>query len=149
MAILEIGILFMQEPLLETQYYTASHKIDKNLRMNLLHSLDAVTSEAFGEELSSFSLGEFTILMTKRKITEPNNASHTEALLLYSIIDKETNEKVVKQNMDIAIGQFLDIYSKNDIFAKKTKKFKDFDDRLKKIFKDLILKNEDRFKSLF
>lgn len=149
MAILELGILFMQEVLLETQYYTTNHKIDKNLRLSLLHSLDSVTSEAFGEELSGFSLGEFTILMAKKAVSEPNNQAHKESLILYSIIDKETNEKVVKQNMEIALNQFLDIYSLHDIFNKKTKKFKDFDERLKKIFKDLILKNEDRFKSLF
>jgi hypothetical protein len=149
MAILELGIVFMQDPLVETQYYTANHRIDKNVRMSLLQSLDSITSQAFGEELSSFSLGEFTILTARKKIAEPANPSHTEDLLMYSITDKETNEKVVKQNMDIALEQFVSMFHLVDIFNKKTKKFKDFDERLKKIFKDLILKNEDRFKSLF
>ena len=149
MAILEVGLSFMQDVLLESQYYSANHRIDKNVRMNLLHGLDSMTSAGFGEELSGFTLGEYSILMSKKSITEPNHPEHSENLILYAIVDRETNEAVVKQNMAIALENFLNLYSLNDIFQKKTKKFKDFDERLRKIFKDLILKNEDRFKSLF
>ncbi len=77
------------------------------------------------------------------------NPSHVEALQMYCIIEKGTDERAIKSSMADAINQFLNRYSRNDIFDKKIRKFRKFTDRMENIFKDLILKSEDRFKSLF
>ncbi|MHA1583622.1 MAG: hypothetical protein ACTSWL_00075, partial [Promethearchaeota archaeon] len=61
----------------------------------------------------------------------------------------QSNEKSVNKSMQEAIFQFLNRYSWNDIHELKLKKFSKFGKRMDKIFGDLILKSEDRFKSLF
>lgn len=149
MAILEIGITFQRNVLLETQYYTANHTIDKDTRLNLLHILDSVATKAFGEEMQGFTLGDFSIIMVKRHISEPNNPDHIEWLTMYAIADRDTVENIVRTNLNTALAQFLDVYNSIDIFNKNVKKFEGFSERIRKIFRDLILKNEDRFKSLF
>jgi hypothetical protein len=149
MAILEIGMTFEGEPLLECSFYTTNYKINKDIRMSLLQALDSLSTEAFGDEIQSFSLSGFSIVVAKKPLKEPIDQSHVVPLVMYCIIDKESSEKLVKTTMITAIEHFLNKYSLVDIFEKKTKKFKDFDKRIREIFKDLILKNEDRLKSLF
>jgi hypothetical protein len=149
MAILEIGITFQSKVLLEKQYYTANHTINKETRLNLLQTLDSVATQAFADEMQGFTLGEFSIIMVKRKISEPNNPNHIEWLTMYAIADRDTAENIIRSNLNTALAQFLDVYNSIDIFNKNVKKFESFIDRIGKIFRDLILKNEDRFKSLF
>ena len=76
-------------------------------------------------------------------------ATDKKQLLMYSIVDKESDEDVIKKVMDSALFQFTNRFSWYDIIEKKTKKFKKFTSRLTKIFGDLVLKSEDRFKSIF
>lgn len=149
MAILEIGLTFEGEPLLECSFYTANYKINKDIRFSLLQAIDTISKEAFGDEIQSFSLGGFSIVVAQKPLKEPIDQSHVVPLVMYCIIDKESNEKLVKSTMQTAIEHFLNRFSLVDIFERNKKKFKDFDKRIREIFKDLILKNEDRLKSLF
>lgn len=159
MAILELAILYEHQPLLEKQFYSTSNVLDKNIRNSLLQTISGVVTEAFGEEIQSFSLGKFTITVITHSLDQEGGAlsnsnkssgsSHLEPLMMYCIVDQNSDDKIVLKTMKEAMNQFCNRFSVFDIQEKKIKKFKKFDKRLDKIFGDLILKSEDRFKSLF
>lgn len=149
MAILETAITLQGDPLVEKAFYSTADVLDKNIRNALLQAITGLAQEAFNDAIQSFSLGEYSIVLIMHDITQPGNPTNKLPIMMYCIVEKNTDEKAIKQCMKDTIDQFLDRYSLNDIFDKKLKKFKDFSDRLSKIFKDLILKSEDRFKSLF
>ena len=152
MAILETAIMYRNIPLVERQYYSTEHVLDKNIRNGLLQAIHALSQQAFGESLQSFSLGTYSILLISSDFEirdSENSASNKESILIYGIVDSQSNEKSVNKSMQEAIFQFLNRYSWNDIHELKLKKFSKFGKRMDKIFGDLILKSEDRFKSLF
>ena len=149
MAILETTISFQGDPLIERAFYSTDDVLDKNIRNALLQAITGLAQEAFNDAIQSFTLGDYSIVLISHEISEPINPTNKVPLMMYCIVEKNTDEKAIKQCMQDAVTQFLNRYSLNDIFEKKTKKFKDFPDRLSKIFKDLILKSEDRVKSLF
>ncbi|MFX0077433.1 MAG: hypothetical protein ACFE96_18475, partial [Candidatus Hermodarchaeota archaeon] len=66
-----------------------------------------------------------------------------------AITEKETESAVVKKHLSEINSHFLNRYSLNDIFSKKEKFFKKFEDRIDQIIGDLKLKTEDRFRSIF
>ena len=78
-----------------------------------------------------------------------NDKNNKEPLLYYAIIEKETETNVVKTHLQTINAYFLNRYSLNDIFSKKKKFFKKFEDRINKILGDLKMKTEDRFRSIF
>ena len=155
MAILEVAIIFQSDSILESQYYETEDVLDRNIRNSLLQAITDLTSEAFGEEMQSFSLGEYSIVFKSNKIgvsddeDNPDNFSNAENIMMYCIVNKNTDEKIILKSMNDALFQFTNRYSMNDLYNRKLKKFKKFEKRLEKIFGDLILKSEDRFKSLF
>ena len=72
--------------------------------------------------------------------------------MMYCIVQKGMSEIVVKENMDIILDQFLNRYSKFELFnldKKIIKKMEKFAPRIDDQFKDLALKPEDRFKKIF
>jgi hypothetical protein len=148
MAILETSVILMGDPLYEKQYYNTDAVLEKTIRNSLLQAIDGLAKEAFDDEIQSFSLGEYSIVLIAHELKEPNTDAKAN-LQMYCIIEKDTDEKAIKESMHEAMNQFLNRFSINDIFSKKKKKFKKFPTRLDNIFKDLILKSEDRFKSLF
>ena len=77
------------------------------------------------------------------------DASNTQPLLAYAIIEKETESEVVKGLLEEIIVTFMNRYSLLNVFEKKTKYFRKFEVRISDILGDLKMKTEDRFKSLF
>ncbi len=84
--------------------------------------------------------------MIKLPTEDENNK---QPLLSYAIIEKATDANVVKQQLNQIISYFLNRYPLNDIFSKKPKYFKQFEERINQVLGDLRLKTEDRFRSLF
>lgn len=126
--------------------------LDKGIRNGLLQTITNLTNEAFGEDVQSFTLGNFSIIMATQIIEGSkinNSTDDTEKLMMYCIIDKKTDESAVMRAIKKALSQFLNRYSYYDIQQNKNRKFRKFQPRLKKIFGDLTLLSEDRFKSLF
>lgn len=155
MAILEASILFQSDSVLETQFYETEDVLDRKIRNSLLQAITDLTSEAFGEEMQSFSLGEYSIVFISHKVgvsTDEDNSeniTNEERIMMYCIVNKNTDEKIILKSMNDALFQFTNRFSMDDLYHRKLKKFKKFEKRLEKIFGDLILKSEDRFKSLF
>jgi hypothetical protein len=152
MAVLETGINIGNRSLLEIKYYSASDGVlDPNLRAGFLSALESFTNEVFGDDINVVSLASFKLVCFSEMISLPSSEENdnSEPLLTYAIIEKETDPDIVKQHLKKICAHFLNRYSLNDIFAKKSKYFKNFTDRINEIFGDLRLKTEDRFRSLF
>ena len=155
MAIFETGIIVDNRTLLEKKYYDEHNPLDKNLRMGLLQAITSFAQDAFNTEINSFSLEDYTIVIELRMINEPDTEGSDEnnfpkhKLILYAIIEKETNLETLMECMKEIVEQFLNRYSINDILYKDSHHFRKFLSRFDKIYKDLILKPEDRFGSLF
>lgn len=151
MAILEIGINLGMRNLVEIKYYTSSDNVlDPNLRAGFLTALESFTTEVFGDDISIISLASFKLVCYCEMVQLPNgNIDNKQPLLSYAIIEKGTDASVVKQQLSQILSSFLNRYSLNDIFSKKSKYFKQFESRINETLGDLRLKTEDRFRSLF
>jgi hypothetical protein len=151
MAVLEVGINLGMRNLVEIKYYTSSDDVlDPNLRAGFLTALEQFTSEVFGDDINVISLASFKLVCFCEMITLPSeDKSNKQPLLIYAIIEKETDANVVKRQLNQIITYFLNRYPLNDIFSKKPKYFKQFESRINEVLGDLKLKTEDRFRSLF
>jgi hypothetical protein len=152
MAVLETGINIGNRSLIEIKYYSASDGVlDPNLRAGFLSALESFTNEVFGDDINVVSLASFKLVCSSEMISLPSNeeSNNSEPLLVYAIIEKETDPTIVKEHLQKISSHFLNRYSLNDIFSKKPKFFNKFETRINEIFGDLRLKTEDRFRSLF
>ena len=151
MAILEVGINLGMRNLVEIKYYASSDNVlDPNLRAGFLTALESFTSEVFGDDINVISLASFKLVCFCEMITLPDDdVNNKQPLLSYAIIEKATDASVVKEQLVEIISYFLNRYPLNDIFSKKPKYFKQFENRINEILGDLRLKTEDRFRSLF
>ena len=151
MAILEVGINFGMKNLVEIKYYSSSDNvIDPQLRAGFLQALEAFTSEVFGDDISIISLASFKLVCSCEMIKLPGKElENKQPLISFAIVEKGTDSTIVKQYMNEILSHFLNRFSLNDIFSKKSKYFKKFENRINEILGDLKLKTEDRFRSIF
>ena len=151
MAILEVGINLGMRNLVEIRYYSSSDNVlDPNLRAGFLTALESFTSEVFGDDINVISLASFKLVCYCEMIKLPTDeADNKQPLLSYAIIEKGTDASVVKEQLNQIIIYFLNRYPLNDIFSKKPKYFRQFENRINEVLGDLKLKTEDRFRSLF
>ena len=151
MAILEVGINLGRHNLVEIKYYSSSDNIlDPDLRAGFLTALESFTSEVFGDDINVISLASFKLVCYCEMITLPDDdENNKQPLLSFAIIEKGTDATVVKEQLNEIVSYFLNRYPLNDIFSKKPKYFKNFENRINETLGDLRLKTEDRFRSLF
>ena len=151
MAILEVGINFGMKNLVEIKYYSSSDNVlDPQLRAGFLQALEAFTSEVFGDDISIISLASFKLVCSCEMINLPGDElENKQPLLSFAIIEKGTDSTIVKEYLNEILSHFLNRFSLNDIFSKKSKYFKKFENRINEILGDLKLKTEDRFRSIF
>ncbi|MFX1277193.1 MAG: hypothetical protein ACFFBP_21285 [Promethearchaeota archaeon] len=153
MAVLEIGISLGSRNLIDRKYYSSSDDVlDPNLRSGFLSALESFTTEVFGDDIHVVSLASYKLVCYTEMIISPDsNDNHVikEPLLNYAIIEKETDAQVVKEHLKQISAYFLNRYSRNDLFSKKEKYFRNFQERIDEVLGDLRLKTEDRFRSIF
>ena len=151
MAILELGINLGIRNLLNIKYYSSDTGVglDPELRAGFLSALESFTSEVFGDDINVISLASFKLVCYCDLISLPNDESNKQPLISFAITEKETDSVVVKKHLSEVNSHFLNRFSLNDIFSKKEKFFKNFENRIDDIIGDLKLKTEDRFRSIF
>jgi len=104
----------------------------------------------FGDDISIISLASFKLVCSCEMIKLPGNElENKQPLISFAIIEKGTDTTIVKQYLGEILSHFLNRFSFNDIFSKKPKYFKKFENRINEILGDLKLKTEDRFRSIF
>ncbi len=151
MAILELGINLGIRNILNKKYYDSDTGVglDPGLRAGFLSALESFTSEVFGDDINVISLASFKLVCYCELISLPNDETNQQPLISFAITEKETDSEVVKKHLKEINSHFLNRYSLNDIFTKKAKRFKKFEERVDNIIGDLKLKTEDRFRSIF
>ncbi|MFX1375327.1 MAG: type IV pilus biogenesis/stability protein PilW [Promethearchaeota archaeon] len=138
MAILEVGINIGMKNLTEIKYYTSSYiLLDPNLRAGFLTALESFSNEVFGDNITIISLASFKLVCYCEMITlKTRDGFNEQNLILYAIVDKETDTEIISALLKIIFSLFLDRFSLNDIFSKKPKYFKYFDIQVNEILRD-------------
>jgi len=150
MAVLEVGINLGNRNLIEKKYYGSNYVLDPNLRAGFLSALESFTSEVFGDNINVVSLASFKLVCFCEMIQLPGeDEKNKQPLLSFAIIEKETDSVLVKSLLKKILTYFQNRFSTNDIFSKKPKFFKNFQERLDQVLGDLRMKTEDRFRSIF
>ena len=149
MAILETAIVLENKWLIVHRYYDSAEDVKFiESRTFMINTIRQIAEKAFGDELVSFSTGEFRTLLTSLKLE-----NYEKHLLMYCIVDNNTIKKDVIKKMNKILNQFVNRYSEFDIMnhteSDKIEKFEQFEKRITKIFGDCIFTKDDRFKSMF
>ncbi|HMF33639.1 MAG TPA: hypothetical protein VKK79_19605 [Candidatus Lokiarchaeia archaeon] len=148
MAILEAGLIFEGLTLVARKYYSSDIELNDQLRAGLLAALSSFANVAFKDNIETFTLSRYEIVCTGKSISMPRGDKKAN-LLAFGIIEKGTNNKMVRNKLTIILEAFLNRFSILDIAAGELGKFEPFRERIDQIFADLRLKSEDRAKSLF
>jgi hypothetical protein len=151
MAILELGINLGIRNIVNKKFYDTDTGVglDPELRAGFLSALESFTSEVFGDDINVISLASFKLVCYCDLISLPNDETNKQPLISFAITEKKTDSEIVKKHLEEVNMHFLNRYSLNDIFTKKLKFFKQFEERIDDIIGDLRLKTEDRFRSIF
>ena len=148
MVILETTIFFDGTKLIEKLYPAgkSGEFLEEAKRDSLVQAIGTLAHDRFDDEIHSAKIGTYQISMISREIMHPGDETIKKAIYMYSISDLNTDNDLLIKNMNTAMDQFLNRYSRNDIFEKNVEKFKPFAKRFDKIFEGLIYSMTDRLK---
>ncbi|WP_457557880.1 hypothetical protein [Candidatus Harpocratesius sp.] len=150
MGILVTGIIFKGTILVDKKFYPEEGFISEEMLGDLFNGIFNFVNQTFHDDLNKFSIGNFPILLISRNLPSTGKESSEEPpILIFCIIEKDTNEKPIIDAMNSTLDQFFNRYSNFDIKTQKVEKFKKFAKRMEETFSDLALKLEDRFKALY
>ena len=149
LTILETAILFKEKSLCEEHFYSSEDALSEEDREFLAKAVNTLVKTTFDDKIHKFSMGEYKILIKLKNLKlNKDGDGENPPLAIYCIAEKKADQNLVNNCMEDAIIQFLNQFSINDIVKKDPSKFKKFNKQLKKIFKEIALKPEDRFKSI-
>ncbi|MBD3353278.1 MAG: hypothetical protein GF364_17490 [Candidatus Lokiarchaeota archaeon] len=155
MAIYETGVILNGSILFDKKYYSTEHELDNTFKGGILHAVNGFAHDAFDTEFNSFTLASYKFIAISTELDVPNGIKKKQeglskhCLMMFSVIEKTTDENAVRKCMREALVQFMNRYSVNDILSKNTKKFKKFNKRVDKVFGDLMLRADDQFAAIF
>jgi hypothetical protein len=146
MVIYELGLLNCGLPLIAKQYYKEYNmNVDPLLRGGFLSALNAFAEEVFSDQIDSFSLKNFKIVLLSR----PFRPSSQENIIAYCIGDNKLKLETAKK----ALTKVLDVFFTNYGYLTSLKVdlgiFSDFLPVFDEIVGDLAKKPEDRLRSVF
>ena len=151
MTILETAILFEGNSLCEEHFYSSEGILKDEDRDLLTKTIGILKRASSYDKIHKFSMGKHKILIKLKKIevTDEKNKEKTyKPLIIYCVAGIKTEQNHINKCMDESITQFLKQFSIKDITTKDPSKFNKFNEQLKKIFHEIALKPEDRFKSI-
>ncbi len=142
MSILEASIFFKGETLLDKQFYAGIGPELIPNRVDLIKAIVNMAENAFMDEIKKFSVGPLDIYLRSDKIACIDNCEEIIPIYIYIIAESNTNSKAIEDGMQEALFQFVNRFSKIDIFGKDFPKFEPFAERFYKIFKGLIFEQD-------
>ena len=151
MTILETAILFKGNSLCEKHFYSSEGIVKDDDRGLLIKTIGILERAASYDKIHKFSMGDHKMMIKLKNLEvtdEKTKEKSDNPLIIYCIAGKKTEENHIDRCMDDSINQFLEQFSIKDITTKDPSKFKKFNKQLKKIFHEIALKPEDRFKSI-
>jgi hypothetical protein len=151
MAILELGVNFGPKNLLSVKYYSDSDNvISSELRAKFLTGLEDFVSEVYGDKMNVISFSNFQIVCYYKMIQlTDTNLDKSVPLLVFAIIEKETDPIFVKKHLKEILTEFLKEFEVHEIICEDTETFEHFDQKIEAILGDLRFKLDDRISSLF
>jgi len=151
MAILEIGINFGPRNLLSVKYYSDSDTvIDPKLRAKFLTGLKDFVSEVYGDKMKIISFSNFQIVCYYKMLTLSKlDLDNAAPLLVFAIVEKDTNPDFVKKHLKQIHAEFLNQFEVHEIICEDTEIFNDFNKTIDAILGDLKFNLDDRISSLF
>ncbi len=151
MTILETAILFKGNSLCGENFYSSKEILGEEDRSLLIKTIGILKRASSYDKIHKFSMGEHKMLIKLKNlemIGEKNKEKTNSPLIIYCVAGIKTEQNHIEKCMDDSITQFLKQFSIKDITTKDPSKFKKFNKNLKKIFHEIALKPEDRFKSI-
>ena len=151
MAILELGVNFGPKNLLTVKYYSDSDNvISPELRAKFLTGLEDFVSEVYGDKMNVISFSNFQIVCYYKMIQfTDTNLDSSVPLLVFAIIEKETDPIFVKKHLKEILIEFLKEFEVHEIICEDIETFEHFDQKIEAILGDLRFKLDDRISSLF
>ena len=151
MVILESSIYFDNTKLIEKLYpgSKTGELLEKDLRDSLIQAIGLLAHNQFHDEVHGASIGNFQISMISREISFPGNDKVEKPLFMYSVADLDTDMPKLIKAMNDVLDQFVNRFSRNDIYDKKIKKFHKFESRFEKMFDGFIFSLKDRLSQIF
>jgi hypothetical protein len=151
MAILELGVNFGPKNLLTVKYYSDSDNvISPELRAKFLTGLEDFVSEVYGDKMNVISFSNFQIVCYYKMIQlTDTDLDNSVPLLVFAIIEKETDPVFVKKHLKEILIEFLKEFEVHEIICEDIETFEHFDQKIEAILGDLRFKLDDRISSLF
>ena len=151
MAILELGVNFGPKNLLTVKYYSDSDNvISPELRAKFLTGLEDFVSEVYGDKMNVISFSNFQIVCYYKMIQlTDTDLDNSVPLLVFAIIEKETDPIFVKKHLKEILIEFLKEFEVHEIICEDIETFEHFDQKIEAILGDLRFKLDDRISSLF
>lgn len=148
MAVLEIAILIDGE-ILFIQKFAETEDITFNESRNaIINTIFSITEELFDSNLNNFSIGKYRILLSSQKLLDKD-----QSLLIYCIVERDSDNDdaniEIQQIMENILDQFINKYSVFNIINFNIKKFKKFEDRIRRELGNYIHTKEERFNNIF
>ncbi|MHA1268998.1 MAG: hypothetical protein ACTSPY_04355 [Candidatus Helarchaeota archaeon] len=145
MVIYELGIINSGVPLISKQYYEEhSMSVDPILRSGFLSALNSFAAQAFSDEIESFNMKNFKIVLFTHKIGDGDSGN----IISYCIGDKKLNLKLAKKALTRIMEEFINKFGSSDL-PNDLNEFDAFIPIFDEILGDLVKKPEDRLKSIF
>ncbi len=146
MVIYELGLLNCGLPLISKQYYKEYNmNVDPLLRGGFLSALNAFAQEVFSDQIDSFSLKNFKIVL----LSKPFHPSSQETIISYCIGDGKLKLEMARK----ALTKVLEVFFAKYGYLKSLKvdlvMFEEFLPVFDEIVGDLGRKPEDRLRSVF
>ncbi|MBD3230169.1 MAG: hypothetical protein GF329_18465 [Candidatus Lokiarchaeota archaeon] len=142
MVIYELGLTKSGVPLISKQYYEEHNMaVDPVLRSGFLSALNSFAEQAFSDEIESFTMKNFRIVLLTYNKDELSVTS-------YCIGDKNLNLKVTKKALTKILDKFINKFGIKKL-PKDLSKFDNFLPVFDEILGDFAKKPEDRLKSIF
>ncbi|MHA1268430.1 MAG: hypothetical protein ACTSPY_01465 [Candidatus Helarchaeota archaeon] len=145
MVIYEIGIIKAGITIITKYYYKQEGiEIDAQLRGAFLSAISSFASEAFADEIESFKMKKYQLLILNKKLS--NNEQ--DYITIYCVGGIKLNINKAKNILTKIIEEFLIDYDNLKNFYGNVSMFNPFLDKIDQIIGDFSKRPTDRFKSV-
>jgi len=144
--IVELGIVNNGVPIISKQYYKEhGMSVDPLLRGGFLSALNSFATEVFADEMESFSMKNFKIVLLSRLLRKTPPIT----IIAYCIGDKKLKPKTAQNALLKVLDLFVRRYDFLEDFNVDLALFEDFIPAFDAVLGDLAKKPDDRLRSIF
>ena len=162
MYIVQIGMLYQEKQLFHVSFYRKDEPLNDDLIQQIILGIYTIVPEIFKNQfLKRLNVAKYTIMFQgyeidkeltdtdQKRIVDPSNL-----VLAYAIVDLEsekldkTTSKTIQAKLRQMSDEFKDQFQVH-LDSTEPSDLGSFEDRVREIFKDMLLKSADRFDSMW